>query len=175
VALPKTNAKIKIMDDDAGATIRLQITSADMSEDGGKVSMVIVASHPPSQPVSVGIRLSGTARLSEDFSITSTLAVIPAGKASTVIEITSLSDDKNEGSEDIVVELINPVGAVLAKEGTTAILQIIDGKNISSPEDLISGANDGTGGSTVGGGDGVDSGGGSSFGCMHISSFPRRK
>lgn len=85
---------VQIIDNDSPPEVNFATLYSAVAEDGGTRSIMVNLSIPSVHEVSIPLSLSGSAAQGADYSISTTLLVIPAGSSSGAFEIT-LVDDPN--------------------------------------------------------------------------------
>lgn len=96
----------------SGITISLSSDASGMVEDGGSVTVTATLSEAASIDVTAELSFSGTAEGNGvDYTVDSEAIIIASGSLSSAITITAVQDTLEEGSESIVVEIANVVGA----------------------------------------------------------------
>ncbi len=96
----------------SGITIGLSSDESGMVEDGGSVTITATLSEAASIDVTAELSFTGTAEGNGvDYTADSEAIVIASGSLSGSITITAVQDTLEEGSESIVVEITNAVGA----------------------------------------------------------------
>lgn len=101
-----------ISDDDDPPFVAFDLPKSNGLEKLEKPKITVRLSAVSSLDVKVGIIAGGTATLGEDFTKDPLPLTIPAGKLSANLDLTVLDDGTPEGSETIVLDLINPSNAV---------------------------------------------------------------
>jgi hypothetical protein len=122
----------EILDDDGptgpGSGPALTIDDAQVNEgDSGRtpVQVIVSLSTASAKPVTVDYATAdGSATAGVDYDAVSGRLQFPAGTTHRVITVPVRGDTEQEGDEDFVVQLSNPVGATLARE--TARVEILD-------------------------------------------------
>ncbi|WP_442506481.1 Calx-beta domain-containing protein [Novipirellula sp. SH528] len=104
-------------------TVSISTSDQIVNEDVGSVTLTATLSTVSDTDVSVPFTVSGTATLSNDFTISATPLVIPAGNLSADITIAVIDDDVVESGADetVIVSLGTPTGATL---GTTTMRMV---------------------------------------------------
>lgn len=106
-------------------------TTAEGSTETARFS-VVRSGTPMNNPLTVNYVLRGGATNGIDFATLSGSVVIPAGAASTYIDVTALTDALTEGAENVVIELAEGAGyrvGLLSERIATATIQ----DNINAP------------------------------------------
>ncbi|APZ90449.1 sodium/calcium exchanger 1 [Fuerstiella marisgermanici] len=99
-------ASTTIVDNDAPATVTLQVAPAAISEAGTLTSTVTASlSAPSGKEVRVTLGMSGNAVRNTDYTIDSTTIVIPAGSTTGTATITPIDDLLDEFDETVVVDI----------------------------------------------------------------------
>lgn len=108
--------------------------TASVSEAAGQLTLVVKLDQVnPYSDTSVAVNVSAaTATLGSDFTMPSSLVVIPAGALSANLTITILNDTQQEPNETITLALSSPSGAQLANP-STSIITITD-DDIPNPD-----------------------------------------
>ena len=128
--LAPAEALAEIVDDDGtaapGAGPELSIEDGRVAEgNSGRrtLSLVVTLSAPATQPVTVDYATAdGSATVVEDYQERSGKLRFPPGVTSRSVEVSVLGDGTEEGDEDLVVTLADPVGAVLGRASAVALI-----------------------------------------------------
>jgi hypothetical protein len=137
-------AQAEIVDDDGaagpGAGPELSLEDGRVAEGNSghrTVTLVASLSTPAGKPVTVDYAtLDGTAVAGEDYEERSGKLRFPPGVTSRSIAITVLGDGADEGDEELVVGLANPVGAVLGRASAHALILDDDARGTVTLEAL---------------------------------------
>ena len=120
---------VNIIDDDSPPELNITEGYHSVDEDAGTVSGTVALSSLSVVDISVPLLISGSASLGNDYTISTTNVVIPAGSASENFVITITDDADYEPSERIVVDLGNPVNGELGT--ATKFVVDIDDNDLS--------------------------------------------
>ena len=82
--------------------------------EGEEIRVNVTLSEVVFVDVAFDLDFSGTADFNQDYSVSQSRITIPAGESSTSFTITSFEGDAIEGTEDIVISLINVLNGVYA-------------------------------------------------------------
>jgi len=123
---------INIIDDDSPPELNFADGYHSVVEDAGTVSGTVTLSSLSVEDISVPFIISGSASLGNDYTISTTNVVIPAGSASENFVITITDDPDYEPSERIVVDLGEPVNGELGTD--TKFIVDIDDNDLSPCE-----------------------------------------
>lgn len=104
-------ATLTILDDDLPPTVTLAIDNPVLAEASGSAIVTATLSEPSGLEVVVTLGLTGSAS-SEDYSITGTSIVIPAGSTIGTAVITATQDLLDEPDETIVIDVTNVTAAI---------------------------------------------------------------
>ncbi|MCJ7716220.1 MAG: hypothetical protein MUO54_06845, partial [Anaerolineales bacterium] len=116
---------VNIIDDDSPPILNFSNAYRSIAEDGGTVSGSVVLSSLSVDDISVPLILSGSATQGNDYTISTTNLVIPAGSTSGNFTVTITDDNAYDPGERIVVDLGQPVNGELGS-GTTFLVDIDD-------------------------------------------------
>jgi Calx-beta domain-containing protein len=128
--LVPAEAQAEIVDDDGnagpGAGPELSIEDGRVAEgNSGRrtLTLVVTLSAPATQPVTVDYATAdGSATAGDDYQERSGKLRFPPGVTSRTVEVSVLGDGAEEGDEDLVVTLADPVGAVLGHASAVALI-----------------------------------------------------
>lgn len=101
-------------------TLSISVESPDIFE-GDQLTITASISESTLKDVSFDVVLSGTAQLGADYTISSTSLIIPAGKISATVLISSLVDTGTESPETIIVNVDNLVNCVPSSSGALTV------------------------------------------------------
>lgn len=118
----------------------LVVSANTMSENGGTVELTAELNGEPVREVKIQLSFAGTATKNEDYTVSATEIVIPAGALSGSIIITGLDDGLIEGSETIEITIAS-IDGVIVLDDEPIIITILDGV-IDSDEDGIPDSDD---------------------------------
>ncbi len=90
---------------------QIQASATVMPENGGTLDLVVSLDAVSTREVQVQLDFSGTAT-ADDYSVSATTVVIPAGSLSATVSVTAIDDSEVEGSEFVEVRMSNPVNAI---------------------------------------------------------------
>jgi hypothetical protein len=117
-----------IQDDDATPTVAFAAASQDVVENAGAVTVSVELSALSGLEVSVPFSVGGTASDPDDYGLSASPVVIPAGQLSADITLTPVDDVDGEADETVELTLDTPTGATLgATTVHTATIQDDDG------------------------------------------------
>lgn len=103
---------------------QIQASATVMPENGGTLDLVVTLDAVSTREVQVQLAFSGTAT-ADDYSVSATTVVIPAGSLSASVTVTAIDDSEVEGSEFVEVRMSNPINA-LADANSVASFTIDD-------------------------------------------------
>jgi hypothetical protein len=103
---------------------QIQATASVIPESGGTLDVVVTLDAATSKVVTVELEFSGTAK-SDDYQVSATTVVIPAGSLSGSVTITATDDSEVEGSEFVEVRMVGVINA-LADANSVAAFTIDD-------------------------------------------------
>ena len=103
---------------------QIQASATVMPENGGTLNLVVTLDAVSTREVQVQLDFSGTAT-ADDYSVSATTVVIPAGSLSASVTVTAIDDSEVEGSEFVEVRMSNPINA-LADANSVASFTIDD-------------------------------------------------
>jgi hypothetical protein len=103
---------------------QIQASATVMPENGGTLNLVVTLDAVSTREVQVQLDFSGTAT-ADDYSVSATTVVIPAGSLSATVSVTAIDDSEVEGSEFVEVRMSNPINA-LADANSVASFTIDD-------------------------------------------------
>lgn len=104
--------------------VQIQASATVIPENGGTLDLVVTLDAVSTREVQVQLDFSGTATV-DDYSVSATTVVIPAGSLSDSVTVTAIDDSEVEGSEFVEVRLSNPINA-LADANSVASFTIDD-------------------------------------------------
>jgi hypothetical protein len=110
-------------------TLSISAQKTDIFE-GDQLTITASLSESVLRDVSFDIVLSGTAQLNADYTIDNTSLMIPAGKTSATVLISSLVDTGTESPETIIVNVNNLVNCVPSSSGALTINLIDEAPSI---------------------------------------------
>jgi hypothetical protein len=128
--LEAARAEGEIVDDDGvagpGEGTTVAIEDAQVTEGGGgrtRLRFTVTLSSPAPVPVTVDFATAdGSAVAEEDYEEATGQVRFPRGAISRQVQVTVLGDALEEGDEEVVVALANPVGAVLARDSAVGLI-----------------------------------------------------
>lgn len=91
---------------------QIQASATVMPENGGTLDLVVTLDAVSTSEVQVQLDFSGTAT-ADDYSVSATTVVIPAGSLSATVTVTAIDDSDVEGSEFVEVRMSNPVNCIV--------------------------------------------------------------
>jgi hypothetical protein len=103
---------------------QIQATASVIPESGGTLDVVVTLDAATSKVVTVELEFSGTAT-SDDYQVSATTVVIPAGSLSGSVTVTATDDSEVEGSEFVEVRMVGVINA-LADANSVAAFTIDD-------------------------------------------------
>jgi hypothetical protein len=121
--------------DDILPALELNTNETVLSEAGGSLSLSAVINSAASQQISIPLIFSGTAVLSEDYSVSAAQIVIEAGNESGNVIFSGLQDNVIEGTETIIVQISNAQDVLLVSETQIEISLLDD--DVDTDEDGI--------------------------------------
>ena len=99
-------AQTTITDDDPQPCVTLSVAPGALSEgEGGVATLTATLSAASGQNVTVTLSFSGTTTLNEDYTVSGTQIVVPAGQATGTGTVTLLDDALYEGEEAVIVDI----------------------------------------------------------------------
>lgn len=117
VAGTSTQASTLILDDDLPPTVTVQLSLGTLAESTGSAMLVATLDNISGLDVTVPFAFSGSATLLDDYIISDTQIVIPAGSTSASLTITSVDDALFEGDETVQASVQSVTNA--STSGTT--------------------------------------------------------
>lgn len=135
IGLTLIGISIACTTDDILPVLELNISDTDLSEAGGSLTLSAVLNSAASQQISVPLTFSGTALLSEDYSVSSEQIIIEVGNESGSVTFLGLQDDSNEGTETIAVQISNARDVLLLSETQIEISLLDD--DVDTDEDGV--------------------------------------
>ncbi|MEY2971849.1 MAG: hypothetical protein RL738_690, partial [Bacteroidota bacterium] len=103
---------------------QIQATASVVPEAGGSLDVVVTLDAAASKAVTVELEFSGSAT-SDDYQVSATTVVIPAGSLSGSVSVTTVDDSDVEGSEFVEVRMAGVTNA-LADANSIAAFTIDD-------------------------------------------------
>ena len=89
----------------SGILVLLSVDPSSITEDDDSAIVTVTLSEATSEICTVNLSLSGDATLDSDYSIGSTVLVIPAGSTSITTTVSLIHDTENEGEESIIIDI----------------------------------------------------------------------
>ncbi|MDZ7844539.1 MAG: Calx-beta domain-containing protein [Anaerolineales bacterium] len=108
-----TTHTVTIEDDDAPPEVAFQLSSQNVLETGGSVSVQVNLSHGSADDVRVPLAYSGTATQDADYTANTVEVVIPAGTLSQTFSVGILDDAVYDPDEFVQISMGTPTNAVL--------------------------------------------------------------
>ena len=121
--------------DDILPVLELNTSDTTLGEAGGSLSLSAVLNATSSQQISVPLTFSGTASLSEDYSVSAAQIIIEPGNDSGSVIFSGLQDNAIEGTETITVQISNAQDVLLVSETQIEISLLDD--DVDTDEDGI--------------------------------------
>jgi hypothetical protein len=121
--------------DDILPALELNTSATTLGEAEGNLSLSAVLNATASQQISIPLIFSGTASLSEDYSVSAAQIIIEPGNDSGSVIFTGLQDNTIEGTETITVEISNTQEVLLLSETQIEISLLDD--DVDTDEDGI--------------------------------------
>lgn len=121
--------------DDILPALELNTSATTLGEAGGNLSLSAVLNATASQQISIPLTFSGTASLSEDYSVSAAQIIIEPGNDSGSVIFSGLQDNAIEGTETITVEISNTQEVLLLSETQIEISLLDD--DVDTDEDGI--------------------------------------
>ncbi len=121
--------------DDILPALELNTSDTTLGEAGGSLSLSAVLNATASQQISIPLTFSGTASLSEDYSVSAAQIIIEPGNDSGSVIFSGLQDNAIEGTETITVEISNTQEVLLLSETQIEISLLDD--DVDTDEDGI--------------------------------------
>jgi len=114
---------VTINDDDTAPTVTLTTGTATIAEASGSTSVTATLSAISGLPVTVNLGLTGTATLTSDYTLGTTIT-IPAGSTSASITLASVNDALDENDETIIIDIVSVTNAteLATQQKTVTIL-----------------------------------------------------
>jgi len=125
---------------DVFPTLTLAVSTANLSDNGGTMRVIVRLNGPLSSPLTVPLNFSGTAVLNQNYSVSAQAITLEAGIDSGFITITTISSTDTSGKQIIITlgdiqnvlvqmplsQLVNLVSASADRDGD-GIADIVDG------------------------------------------------
>jgi hypothetical protein len=121
--------------DDILPALELNTSDTTLGEAGGSLSLSAVLNATASQQISIPLTFSGTASLSEDYSVSAAQIIIEPGNDSGSVIFSGLQDNAIEGTETITVQISNAQDVLLVSETQIEISLLDD--DVDTDEDGI--------------------------------------
>ena len=121
--------------DDILPALELNTSATTLGEAGGNLLLSAVLNATASQQISIPLTFSGTASLSEDYSVSAAQIIIEPGNDSGSVIFSGLQDNAIEGTETITVEISNTQEVLLLSETQIEISLLDD--DVDTDEDGI--------------------------------------
>lgn len=121
--------------DDILPALELNTSATTLGEAGGNLSLSAVLNATASQQISIPLTFSGTASLSEDYSVSAAQIIIEPGNDSGSVIFSGLQDNTIEGTETITVEISNTQEVLLLSETQIEISLLDD--DVDTDEDGV--------------------------------------
>ena len=102
---------VTLTDDDDAPTVTLALDNASIAENGGVATATATLSAASGQDVTIDLAVGGTATDGDDYTLSASQIVIPAGETSGAVTITSTDDDIDEPDETVVLDISAATGA----------------------------------------------------------------
>ncbi|MBK8802412.1 MAG: hypothetical protein IPN71_10240 [Fibrobacteres bacterium] len=136
----QTRQIVRILDNDSAPVVSFDRADTTVREDAGKVRLELVLDHPSAFPVSIAIRVAGTATLDSlkkgsdavlDSSVTYTL-VFPPMSTRVGFEVGVIDDGRVEPTEkiDLTLKTVDTTG----RAGTGMVFTILDNDHVPDVE-----------------------------------------
>jgi len=104
-------------------TVTLSVDQANIGEVSGVATITATLSAAANLPVTVLLGFSGTATLTDDYTLSSTQIVIPADTTSGSVKVTAAQDSLVEGNETIIVDITSVTnGSELETQSVTTTI-----------------------------------------------------
>ena len=120
-----TGIIISCSTEDILPSLELNSNGTTLSEADGSLTVHAVLNTVASKQISIPLTFSGTAILSQDYSVIAEQIVIEAGNDSGSITFTGLQDENVEGVETLIISL-GDVQNVLLLSSTTLTIELLD-------------------------------------------------
>ncbi len=114
---------LTILDNDRLPSVSLEIAGSPIAEDLGAGYVLALLSNPSTQDIIVSLGFGGAAELNVDYLASSNAIVVFAGQTSGSITVSGVDDLTFEGSESLVVEILNITNGT--ENGTQSIVAAI--------------------------------------------------
>jgi len=121
--------------DDILPALELNTNETILSEAGGSLSLSAVLNSAASQQIYIPLIFSGSALLSEDYSVSAEQIVIEAGNDSGSVIFSGLQDNAIEGTETITIQISNAQDVLLVSDTQIEISLLDD--DVDTDEDGI--------------------------------------
>tara|TARA_B100000900_G_scaffold113924_2_gene95423 strand:- start:51 stop:1058 length:1008 start_codon:yes stop_codon:yes gene_type:complete len=135
IVLSLIGISISCTTDDILPALELNTNETVLSEAGGTLSLSAVLNSTASQQISIPLILSGTALLSEDYSVSAEQIIIQPGNESGSVIFSGLQDNSIEGTESITVQISNNQDVLLVSETQIEISLLDD--DVDTDEDGV--------------------------------------
>ena len=126
---------VRCSTDDILPALELNTSDTTLGEAGGNLSLSAVLNATASQQISIPLTFSGTASLSEDYSVSAAQIIIEPGNDSGSVIFSGMQDNAIEGTETITVEISNTQEVLLLSETQIEISLLDD--DVDTDEDGI--------------------------------------
>ena len=103
---------VEIVGSTQPARASISRSSLTINEAGGVGTFIVSLSEPSGSPVTVSLKLFGSATNTVDYTRSGTEITIPAGETSGSITVTAIQDQLDEVHETIYADIVNVVGGV---------------------------------------------------------------
>ena len=125
VLISDATATATIIDNDASVAT---VTAGTSGNENGPVngSFTVTLSKPSSQATTITYTLAGTAKEGDDYTPVVKTITIPAGQTTATVTIPVLADDIIEGTENVILTLINSGNTLVTISNTPATINIAD-------------------------------------------------
>ena len=96
---------ITLTDDESPPNVSLSVDNATIAEAGGVAVFTATLSAATERDVTIDLAVSGTATATDDYTLTGTQIVIPAGSTTGSVTATAVDDTADDDAETIVVDI----------------------------------------------------------------------
>lgn len=126
-AVPAEERAGVIPESSAPVQLSLVVSASSVPEAAGTVTITAQLNRPAEEAVTLDLSLSGTATSGVDYNLADAALAIAIGEISASTTLTAIDDADEEGSETIIVEATNIIGAQASVVSRTITLADDDG------------------------------------------------
>lgn len=113
---------------------QIQASATVIPENGGTLDLVVTLDAVSTREAQVQLDFSGTAT-ADDYSVSATTVVIPAGSLTGSVTVTAIDDSEVEGSEFVEVRMSNPVNCIVDANSVASFT--IDDDDLAGPSIVL--------------------------------------